>query len=96
MAPATKKVQKPGKQQLKGKGKAVKKLGKKNSIKLFIDCTHPVEDGIMNCADFEKYLHERIKVDKIAFKRQNFITSFSGRWQDQQLRQGADHGACQD
>merc|ERR1711953_420317 len=43
-------------------GKAVKKLGKKNQIKLFIDCTHPVEDGIMNCADFEKYLHERIKV----------------------------------
>merc|ERR1711890_221897 len=39
-----------------------KKLGKKNQIKLFIDCTHPVEDGIMNCADFEKYLHERIKV----------------------------------
>merc|ERR1712038_1441170 len=53
---------KPGKQQLKGKGKGVKKLGKKNQIKLFIDCTHPVEDGIMNCADFEKYLHERIKV----------------------------------
>merc|ERR1711915_284293 len=26
------------------------------------DCTHPVEDGIMNCADFEKYLQERIKV----------------------------------
>merc|ERR1712210_137071 len=45
-----------------GKGKVVKKLGKKNQIKLFIDCTHPVEDGIMNCADFEKYLHERIKV----------------------------------
>jgi hypothetical protein len=63
MAPAGKKaVPKPGKQQLKGKGKAVKKLGKKNQIKLFIDCTHPVEDGIMNCADFEKYLHERIKV----------------------------------
>merc|ERR1712096_184340 len=62
MAPAKKAAKKPGKQQLKGKGKAVKKLGKKNQIKLFIDCTHPVEDGIMNCADFEKYLHERIKV----------------------------------
>merc|ERR1711872_414537 len=23
---------------------------------------HPVEDGIMNCQDFEKYLNERIKV----------------------------------
>ena len=62
MAPAAKAAKKPGKQPLKGKGKAVKKLGKKNQIKLFIDCTHPVEDGIMNCADFEKYLHERIKV----------------------------------
>ena len=51
---------KPGRQSLKGKG--VKKLGKKNQIKLVIDCTHPVEDGIMNCADFEKYLQERIKV----------------------------------
>merc|ERR1711931_132895 len=38
------------------------KMGKKNQIKLVIDCTHPVEDGIMNCADFEKYLQERIKV----------------------------------
>ena len=65
MAPAAQKKttgKRPGKQQLKGKGKGVKKLGKKNQIKLFIDCTHPVEDGIMNCADFEKYLHERIKV----------------------------------
>merc|ERR1712126_509109 len=61
-APAAKAAKKPGKQPLKGKGKVVKKLGKKNQIKLFIDCTHPVEDGIMNCADFEKYLHERIKV----------------------------------
>merc|ERR1712121_502398 len=53
----------------KGKGKGVKKLGKKNQIKLFIDCTHPVEDGIMNCADFEKYLQQRIKVGG---KTQNF------------------------
>eukprot|EP00088_Acartia_fossae_P008959 TRINITY_DN1431_c0_g1_i4.p2 TRINITY_DN1431_c0_g1~~TRINITY_DN1431_c0_g1_i4.p2 ORF type:complete len:139 (-),score=66.47 TRINITY_DN1431_c0_g1_i4:146-562(-) len=52
----------PGKQTLKGKGKGVKKLGKKNQIKLVLDCTHPVEDGIMNCADFEKYLQERVKV----------------------------------
>jgi len=27
-----------------------------------IDCSHPVEDGIMNCSDFEKYLREKIKV----------------------------------
>merc|ERR1712122_354481 len=45
-----------------GKGKGVKKLGKKNQIKLTIDCTWAIEDGIMNCADFEKYLQERIKV----------------------------------
>jgi large subunit ribosomal protein L22e len=31
-------------------------------MKLVIDCTHPVENGIMNCADFEKYLMEHIKV----------------------------------
>jgi len=76
MAPAAKKApaKKPGKQQLKGKGKAVKKLGKKNQIKLFIDCTHPVEDGIMNCADFEKYLQERIK---IGGKTANFGKEFS-------------------
>merc|ERR1711874_455830 len=45
------------------------KLGKKNQIKFTIDCTHPIEDGIMNCGDFEKYLHERIKV---AGKTNNF------------------------
>merc|ERR1712014_508797 len=56
----------PGKQKLKGKGG-----GKKNklSLKFVIDCSHPVEDGIMNCQDFEKYLLERIKV---AGKTNNF------------------------
>merc|ERR1711997_632252 len=39
-----------------------------------IDCTHPVEDGIMNCADFEKYLQERIK---IAGKTSNFGKEFT-------------------
>merc|ERR1712155_67313 len=65
---------KPGKQSLKGKAKAVKKLGKKNQIKLVLDCTHPVEDGIMNCADFEKYLQERIK---IGGKTSNFGKEFA-------------------
>ena len=78
MSPATaqKKTtgKRPGKQQLKGKGKGLKKLGKKNQIKLFIDCTHPVEDGIMNCADFEKYLQERIK---IGGKTSNFGKEFN-------------------
>merc|ERR1711936_1373460 len=55
-------------------GKGLKKLGKKNQIKLFIDCTHPVEDGIMNCADFEKYLQERIK---IGGKTSNFGKEFA-------------------
>lgn len=27
-----------------------------------MDCTHPVEDGIMDVANFEQFLHERIKV----------------------------------
>merc|ERR1712227_1023848 len=45
-----------------------------NQIKLFIDCTHPVEDGIMNCADFEKYLQERIK---IGGKTSNFGKEFN-------------------
>ena len=49
---------KPGKQTLKGK----KVGGKKTVLKFAIDCGHPVEDGIMNCADFETYLAERIKV----------------------------------
>merc|ERR1712242_582684 len=90
MAPAAKKAvaKKPGKQQLKGKGKGVKKLGKKNQIKLFIDCTHPVEDGIMNCADFEKYLQERIKIGgktsnfgkEFAMERQKTDIPFSKRY----------------
>ncbi|XP_021375466.1 60S ribosomal protein L22-like [Mizuhopecten yessoensis] len=40
-----------------GKGKK-----KKTSLKYNIDCTVPVEDGIMDVASFEKFLHERIKV----------------------------------
>eukprot|EP00745_Piridium_sociabile_P004654 TRINITY_DN12799_c0_g1_i3.p1 TRINITY_DN12799_c0_g1~~TRINITY_DN12799_c0_g1_i3.p1 ORF type:complete len:142 (+),score=57.74 TRINITY_DN12799_c0_g1_i3:67-492(+) len=42
-------------------GKGGKK--KKTTLRFQIDCTHPVEDGIMDVANFEKYLHERIKVD---------------------------------
>ncbi|CAG0922978.1 unnamed protein product [Notodromas monacha] len=43
------------------KSKGAKK--KKVSLKFTIDCSHPVEDGIMNAGDFEKYLNERIKVN---------------------------------
>ena len=60
---AAKKASGQKKQQLRGKGaKASAKLGKKSQLKFAIDCSHPVEDGIMNSADFETYLKERIKV----------------------------------
>merc|ERR1712037_1083018 len=57
----------PGGQKLKGKGGV--KVSKKSQLRFAIDCSHPVEDGIMNCGDFETYLKERIKV---AGKTQNF------------------------
>merc|ERR1712200_273604 len=41
---------------------AVKKK-KKLNLKFTIDCTHPVEDGIMNPADFETFLKQKIKVN---------------------------------
>ena len=62
---APKKGAKPGKQSLKGKGTLAKVGGKKATLKFSIDCTHPVEDGIMNCGDFETYLNERIKVSRL-------------------------------
>jgi len=41
------------------------KSGKKKKIqnKFVLDCSRPQEDGIFNSSDFEKYLHERIKVN---------------------------------
>lgn len=61
---AAKAGKKPGKQSLKGKANAFMGTGKgkKAALKFSIDCSHPVEDGIMNCGDFETYLKERIKV----------------------------------
>merc|ERR1711893_128563 len=56
MAPVQKKGGKPA--SAGGKGKK-----KKTSSKFTVDCTHPVEDGIMDVASFEKFLHERIKVN---------------------------------
>merc|ERR1712243_41205 len=46
-------------------GKAPSAKGKKKKIvlKFTVDCTHPVEDGIMDSGNFEKFLHERIKVN---------------------------------
>ncbi|MCI4387373.1 hypothetical protein PGIGA_G00073270 [Pangasianodon gigas] len=37
---------------------------KKKQVLMFtLDCTHPVEDGIMDAANFEQFLQERIKVN---------------------------------
>ncbi|XP_013400843.1 60S ribosomal protein L22-like [Lingula anatina] len=36
---------------------------KKSIIRYYLDCTHPVEDGIMDITNFDKYLQERIKVN---------------------------------
>ena len=61
-------VKKPGatstaaKTSIFGKKKDKTKLSK-NKLVYSVDCTHPVEDGIMNIADFEKYLKERIKTE---------------------------------
>ncbi|XP_066260001.1 large ribosomal subunit protein eL22-like [Euwallacea similis] len=49
----------PKKQQIRGKG--IKK--KKVALKFVIDCTHPVEDSILDVANFEDYLKARIKIN---------------------------------
>ncbi|KAK7792952.1 hypothetical protein R5R35_008089 [Gryllus longicercus] len=46
------------KQHIRGKGQKKKKV----TLKFTVDCTHPVEDNLMDVANFEKYLQERIKV----------------------------------
>uniref|UniRef100_A0A2I3HU29 Large ribosomal subunit protein eL22 n=1 Tax=Nomascus leucogenys TaxID=61853 RepID=A0A2I3HU29_NOMLE len=45
--------------------KPVVKRGKKKKqvLKFTLECTHPVEDGIMDAANFEQFLQERIKVN---------------------------------
>ncbi|KAG7210349.1 hypothetical protein KM043_011886 [Ampulex compressa] len=57
------------KQALRGKGQK-----KKVSLKFTIDCTHPVEDNIMDVANFEKYLQERIKVNGKTSNFSNNVT----------------------
>ncbi|XP_045138383.1 60S ribosomal protein L22-like isoform X1 [Portunus trituberculatus] len=60
-AKSSKKPQVPAK---KGKGvKGKGRKGKKLQLKFHIDCRQPVEDGIMNAADFETFLQQRIKVN---------------------------------
>mmetsp|Transcript_10549 Transcript_10549/g.17196 ORF Transcript_10549/g.17196 Transcript_10549/m.17196 type:complete len:121 (+) Transcript_10549:54-416(+) len=43
--------------------KTVKKAGKKTVSKFTIDCWQPVEDNVLDPASFEKFLHDRIKVN---------------------------------
>ena len=55
------------------KGTANKAIAKKNqsksgkkkklTLRFTIDCTHPVEDGILDMAGFERFLLERIKIN---------------------------------
>ncbi|EDL07946.1 mCG1029871 [Mus musculus] len=54
MVPVKKLVEKGGKK---------KKKKKKQVLKCTLDCTHPVEDGIIDAANFEQFLQERIKVN---------------------------------
>jgi len=32
-------------------------------VKFVLDCTQPVDDKVLDVASFEKYLHDRIKID---------------------------------
>ncbi|XP_071840535.1 large ribosomal subunit protein eL22-like [Apostichopus japonicus] len=64
-----------------GKSKRPRKLPiqkgakkKKVTYKFTIDCTMPVEDGIMDSANFEQFLQDRIKVDG---KTKNFTGRLS-------------------
>uniref|UniRef100_A0A8C9DNQ0 Large ribosomal subunit protein eL22 n=1 Tax=Prolemur simus TaxID=1328070 RepID=A0A8C9DNQ0_PROSS len=43
----------------------------KQVLKFTLDCTHPVEDGIMDAANFEQFLQERIKRIKVNGKAGN-------------------------
>jgi len=40
-----------------------RKSKKAPAQKFVIDCSKPVDDGLMECADFEKFLTDRIKVN---------------------------------
>jgi len=39
-----------------------KSIGKKQVAKFTIDCSQPVEDKVLDPANFEKFLHDKIKV----------------------------------
>jgi len=43
-------------------------------LKFIIDCSHPVEDGILDPSSFEKFLHDKIKVKGKAGVLGNAVT----------------------
>lgn len=66
--PAAKKAAKKPAKKLAPKKKGGIGVGKltptkAEPLKLTIDCSTPANDGILDVAAFEKYLHDRIKVD---------------------------------
>ena len=40
-----------------------KKERRAKPVQFIVDCTRPVEDGIMDAAQFEKFLHDKFKVE---------------------------------
>merc|ERR1711970_536534 len=61
MVVATNKA-KPAAKKTPAAGKSAAGKKKKTVLKFTVDCTLPVEDGIMNVANFETFLQQRIKV----------------------------------
>ena len=51
-----------------------KKTSKKQTVKFVIDCHIPVEDRVLDPASFEKFLHDRIKVNGKAGQLGDVIT----------------------
>ena len=47
---------------------------KKQVLRFTIDCTAPVDDHVMDPASFEKFLHDRIKVDGKAPAKAGAVT----------------------
>jgi large subunit ribosomal protein L22e len=54
--------------------KQVKKASKKTVTKFVIDCSSPVEDKVLDPASFEKFLHDRIKVNGKAGNLEGKVT----------------------
>jgi len=48
---------------VKGVQAGKKGVVKKTQLKFTIDCSHPVNDGIMDPSAFEKFLHDHIKIN---------------------------------